>query len=128
VAMLTGAPPPLDPVPALAGELKLFGGEEPIPADIAAVLKVALSEAPDNRYETAGALRRELGKLLFSGRYAPSTFNFAFFLTGLLKRNIAEEQKKRNEESAFDALKYPRPAVTARPPRLVVAPRFGVPV
>jgi len=126
--MLTGGPPP----PARAAEsvasAKMFGGSEPIPADIAAVLKVALATLPDARYETAGALRRELGKLLFSGRYAPSTFNFAFFLSNLLKSDIAEEQKKRNEEAAFDAQKYPRPAVTARPPRLVVAPRFGVPV
>jgi TonB family protein len=128
VAMLTGAPPPLDPAPALAGELKLFGGEEAVPADIAAVLKVALAESPENRYETAGALRRELGKLLFSGKYAPSTFNFAFFLTNLLKSEIAAEQAHRKEESGWDASRYPRPAVTARPPRLVAAPRFGLTV
>lgn len=128
VAMLTGAAPPLDPAAALAAELKLFGGEEAIPADIAAVLKVALAESPDNRYETAGALRRELGKLLFSGKYAPSTFNFAFFLTNLLKAEIAAEQAQRKEESGWDANRYPRPAVTARPPRLVAAPRFGVTV
>ena len=127
-ALLAGEPPPEARAAGVVSSAKMFGSEEPVPADIAAVLKVALSEAPDARYETAGALRRELGKLLFSGRYAPSTFNFAFFLTNLLKREIAEEQKKRNEEAAFDALKYPRPAVTARPPRLVVAPRFGVPV
>ncbi|HET9794483.1 MAG TPA: TonB family protein [Thermoanaerobaculia bacterium] len=126
--LLAGAPPPEARAADAVGSARMFGSGEAIPPDIAAVLKVALSEAPDARYETAGALRRELGKLLFSGRYAPSTFNFAFFLTNLLKRDIAEEQKKRNEEAAFDALKYPRPAVTARPPRLVVTPRFGVPV
>ncbi len=126
--LLTGAAPPESRSAESVGAAKMFGSGEPIPSDIAAVLKVALSPGADARYETAGALRRELGKLLFSGRYAPSTFNFAFFLTNLLKRDIAEEQKRRNEETAFDALKYPRPAVTARPPRLVVAPRFGVPV
>lgn len=127
-AMLAGAPPPPARAAGSVADAKMFGSSDAIPADIAAVLKVALAEAPDARYETAGALRRELGKLLFSGRYAPSTFNFAFFLTNLLKRDIAEEQKKRTEETAFDALKYPRPAVTARPPKLVAAPRFGVPV
>jgi protein TonB len=127
-ALLAGAPPPESRAADAVSSAKMLGSGEPIPPDISAVLKVALSHSPDARYETAGALRRELGKLLFSGRYAPSTFNFAFFLTNLLRHEIAEEQKKRNEESAFDALKYPRPAVTARPPRLVVAPRFGVPV
>ncbi len=128
VAILTGAPPPLDRAPDLVGGLKLFGGEEAIPGDIAAVLKVALAESPDSRYETAGALRRELGKLLFSGKYAPSTFNFAFFLTNLLKAEIGAEQARRKEESGWDASRYPRPAVTARPPRLVATPRFGVTV
>ena len=126
--MLAGAPPPAARAADSVSETKMFGSGEAIPADIAAVLKVALSASPDGRYETAGALRRELGKLLFSGRYAPSTFNFAFFLTNLLKHQIAEEQRKRTDETGFEALKYPRPAVTARPPRLVVAPRFGVPV
>ena len=128
VAILTGVPPPLDRAPDLVGGLKLFGGEEAIPGDIAAVLKVALAESPDSRYETAGALRRELGKLLFSGKYAPSTFNFAFFLTNLLKTEIGAEQARRKEESGWDASRYPRPAVTARPPRLVATPRFGVTV
>lgn len=127
-AMLTGDPPPVARAGEAVAAARMFGGSDAIPSDIAAVLKAALAPAPDGRYETAGALRRELGKLLFSGRYAPSTFNFAFFLTNLLKGDIALEQKKRNEESAFVAEKYPRPAVTARPPRLVAAPRFGVPV
>ena len=128
LSMLTGAPPPLDRAHDAVADLKLFAGGDAIPADIAAVLKVALSESPDNRYETAGALRRELGKLLFSGKYAPSTFNFAFFLTNLLKEQISREQARRQEESGWDASRYPRPAVTARPPRLVVAPRFGLSV
>jgi TonB family protein len=126
--MLTGDPPPVSRAAESLASAKMFGGSEPVPSDIAAVLKAALAPLPDARYETAGALRRELGKLLFSGRYAPSTFNFAFFLTNLLKSDIAQEQKKRNAESAFVAENYPRPAVTARPPRLVAAPRFGVPV
>ncbi|MGH9441833.1 MAG: TonB family protein [Thermoanaerobaculia bacterium] len=128
VTMLTGSPPPADRAPDAVGERTLFGGGEGIPRDIEAVLKVALAEAPEARYETAGALRRELGKLLFSGKYAPSTFNFAFFLTNLLKEEIPLEQARRREQSGWEASRYPRPAVTARPPRLVVAPRFGLSV
>ncbi len=127
-ALLVGEPPPVSRAEESVAGAKMLGSGEPVPSDIAAVLKVALANAADGRYETAGALRRELAKLLFSGRYAPSTFNFAFFLSNLLKQEIAGEQKKRDDESGFDALRYPRPAVTARPQRLVVAPRFGVPV
>jgi periplasmic protein TonB len=128
VTMLTGEPPPLDRACDAVADGKLFGGDERIPDDIASVLRVAFADSPDNRYETAGALRRELGKLLFSGKYAPSTFNFAFFLTNVLKEEIAGEQARRKDESGWDASRYPRPAVTARPARLVAAPRFGLSV
>lgn len=106
----------------------MFGSGDPVPPDIAAVLKTALSPLPEGRYQTAGDLRRDLGKLLFSGKYAPSTFNFAFFLTNLFKEDIAREQARRNDEMRMDPSRYPRPAVTARPPRLVAPPRLGVPV
>jgi TonB family protein len=126
--MLTGAPPPVEGAAAAVPEATLSGGSEVLPREIAQLLKTALAESPENRYENAGVLRRDLGKLLFSGRYSPSTFNLAFFLTNLFKDDIAREQGRRAEEARMDASKYPRPAVTARPPRLVATPRFGVPV
>jgi protein TonB len=127
-ALLTGAPPPLSRASEACATARMFGDPETIPFEIATVLKAALSEVPDVRYENAGQLRRELGKLLFSGKYAPSTFNFAFFLTNLLKEEIAREQAHRQGESAMEASKYPRPTATPRPPRVVAMPRFGVPV
>jgi protein TonB len=127
-ATLTGEAPPLQGAAEAAAAARLFGGDEPLPREIVQLLRTALAASPEARYETAGALRRDLGKLLFSGGYSPSTFNLAFFLTNLFKSEIAAEQKLRAEESRMDAEKYPRPAVTARPPRLVATPRFGVPV
>ncbi len=126
LAMLVGAPPPLEDAAGAVAGAKLFGHGEPLPADIAAVLRTALAASPEARYETAGALRRELGKLLFSGRYSPSTFNLAFFLTNLFKDQIAAEQAKRDIEAGLNARAYPRhaPAVE-RPPRPVAVPRFG---
>ena len=126
LAMLTGATPPLEDAAGSAANAQLFGHGEPLPGDIAAVLKTALASSPEARYETAGALRRELGKLLFSGRYSPSTFNLAFFLTNLFKEQIAQEQAKRDIEAGLNARSYPKhaPAVE-RPPRQVALPRFG---
>jgi TonB family protein len=123
--LLTGHTPPLQGAADSVAGSKLSGQGEPIPADIAAVLKTAVAESAEARYETAGALRRELGKLLFSGRYSPSTFNLAFFLTNLFKDQIAQEQSKRDRESAFDALRFPRHTALERPPRQVAPPRFG---
>lgn len=124
--MLMGSPPPLQNAEGSIAGAKMFGQAEAIPADLANVLKTALAASPDARYETAGALRRELGKLLFSGRYSPSTFNLAFFLTNLFKEQIEKEQAKRDVESALDAKRFPRhTAAVDRPPRQVALPRFG---
>jgi TonB family protein len=43
-------------------------------------------------------LRRELGKLLFSGPYSPSTFNLAYFLNDLFRDEIEAETRARNRE------------------------------
>jgi serine/threonine protein kinase len=58
--LLADAAPPESRAAESVGAAKMFGSGEPIPSDIAAVLKVALSPGADARYETAGALRREL--------------------------------------------------------------------
>jgi TonB family protein len=125
VTMLGGAPPPLEKAADAVGDIQLFGHGSVVPADIAVVLRTALAESTENRYETAGALRREIGKLLFSGRYAPSTFNLAFFLNNLFKDEIARELARRVEESDLDASRYPRQVSNPRSQRKVATPRFG---
>jgi TonB family protein len=125
VTMLGGTPPPLEKAADAVGDIQLFGQGSAVPADIAVVLRTALAESTENRYETAGALRREIGKLLFSGRYAPSTFNLAFFLNNLFKDEIARELARRVEESDLDASRYPRQISTPRQSRKVATPRFG---
>lgn len=127
-AMLSGSAPPLEKAADSVAATKLLGSSAPLPKEVVNILKTALAESPDSRYPTAGDFRRDVGKLLFSGNTAPSTFNLAFFLSDLFKADIAREQAQRREESAMDAGKYPRPEVTPRPPRQVAAPRFGVPV
>jgi TonB family protein len=126
LSMLTGALPPVDGAAAAPGSARMAGQGEPIPPDIATVLKTALAESPEARYETAGTLRRDLGKILFSGRYSPSTFNLAFFLTNLFRDQIASEQQHRKEEAALDYRKFVKPpAPPPRPSQPIVPPRFG---
>ena len=109
----------------------------PIPSDVASVLRMCLGE-PDSRFQSAGELRRELGKLLFSGPYSPSTFNLAYFLSGLFAAEMEAENRARAREILLDsgervevaahseASSLERPARTAdgaRTPRGV--PRFA---
>lgn len=73
----------------------------PMAPEASAVLKMCLGSAED-RFQSSGELRRELGKLLFSGPYSPSTFNLAFFLNSLFGPEIEDENRARSRESSLD--------------------------
>ncbi len=76
-------------------------GPSPLPPEVTALLKMCLSDAP-SRYQSSGELRRELGKLLFSGPYSPSTFNLAYFLNNLFAPVIEAETRAREKEAALE--------------------------
>lgn len=98
--LLGRLPSPTDPPADLKTASSLAGG--PIPPETAAVLRTCLSPA-ETRYQSSGDLRRELGKILFSGPYAPSTFNLAYFITGLFGAEIEAENRARIREAALDS-------------------------
>jgi TonB family protein len=94
--LLAGQPPPKDPLAAVKG----VAGAPPPPVspELLALLRMTLAPA-DARYKSTGDLRRELGKLLFSGPYSPSTFNLAYFLSELFRDEIDAETRSRAEEA-----------------------------
>ena len=83
----------------------------PVAPEILAVLRMALAP-PETRYRSSGDLRRELGKLLFSGPYSPSTFNLAYFLNELFRNEIEAETRARR--SRADGAEDRRPAARTR--------------
>jgi TonB family protein len=114
--LLIGTPPPPDPLAVLKGTGA--GAGVPILPEIQSVLKMTLG-TPDSRYKSSGDLRRELGKLLFSGPYSPSTFNLAYFLNDLFRDEIEAETRARKREAALGGAGTPphaRPAPPAAPP------------
>ncbi len=126
--LLTGQPPTSDPMAVLRGN----AGNPPPPIlpEIQAVLRMTLG-SPETRYGSSGDLRRELGKLLFSGPYSPSTFNLAYFLNELFRDEIEAETRARNRESS-PAVPRGTPRSSASrsappPPRLRSAPEAPQP-
>ena len=98
-ALLMGRPPnTADPLLDLRTVRSEGLGVAP---QVAGVLRMCLGPEAD-RYQSSGDLRRELGKLLFSGPYAPSTFNLAFFLNGLFAADIEAETNARLREAALE--------------------------
>jgi TonB family protein len=84
------------------------GAGQPIPPEIETVLRMCLSPQP-SRYRSSGDLRRELGRLLFSGAYSPSTFNLAFFLNGLFREEMEKEAGERAAEAQQAESRLARP-------------------
>ena len=112
--LLTGRlPAPGGPVADLFAVAR---GPSPLPPEVTAVLKMCLSDAA-SRYQSSGELRRELGKLLFSGPYSPSTFNLAYFLNNLFAPEIEAETRAREREAALDPSGIPEPPAAPEAPR-----------
>jgi TonB family protein len=97
--LLTGQPPPADPFGFVKGTAE--GGPPPLQPEILALLRMTLAPA-EGRYGSSGDLRRELGKLLFSGPYSPSTFNLAYFLNEQFRDEIEAETRARKREAALE--------------------------
>ena len=132
--LLTGHPPPADPLALVKGTAP--GGPPPLQPEILSLLRMTLAPA-ESRYQSSGDLRRELGKLLFSGPYSPSTFNLAYFLNDQFREEIESETRARKREAALDTgvpaerspvpePLPPDPAPASPPPPPGTGPRLGV--
>ena len=64
---------------------------------------------PSQRETDVVAYRKTLGKLLYGGPYAPSTFNLAFFMHQRFEKAIEKERKELAQEETID----PKPLAAA---------------
>jgi TonB family protein len=97
--ILVGQEPPLADAHASIVFAKLLHRNEPVPPEIAAILVKALASEPAERYPSATEMRQALDKLLTGGTYAPTTFNLAFYLHNLLKKELEAETLDREKEA-----------------------------
>ncbi|MBK8598410.1 MAG: TonB family protein [Holophagales bacterium] len=106
---LTGkVPVPGAGTDALAGAVLAVDGS-PMPADLASLVSRGLAKDPNQREKDVVAYRKTLGKLLYGGPYAPSTFNLAFFMHQRFERAIDKERKELAQEETID----PKPLAAA---------------
>lgn len=119
--ILTGEPLP-DPASADAVQKALASPilmhqSTPVPQEILSILRRSLATDPAERYPSATEMRADLEKLLNSGEYAPTTFNLAFYLSGLLRKELESETAEREKEATLDPAEF---ATTS--PRIVPTP------
>jgi TonB family protein len=115
--LVTGEEPP-EPTGNILGAIqsaKLHGKSDPIPADIRTILEKAMQPDPANRYASASDLRQALDKLLNGGEYSPTTFNLAFYLHSLLKKEMEVETHERQQEASVDVATYLQAAAAPAP-------------
>lgn len=124
-------------VDALGSAVLAVNGNQ-IPDDIKKLLARGLAADAARRESDVVAYRKELGKLLYGGPYAPSTFNLAFFMHNQFEKAIEKERRELAAEEQFDpkALllaeeeaarpKAPASAPEPRKPVDVTIPRFGM--
>lgn len=99
---LTGKP--LEPgqgEDALSGSVLAINGN-PIPDDVLRLLAKGLAKDAGKRESDVVAFRKQLGKLLYGGPYAPSTFNLAFFVHQNFEKAIEEERRQLQAEEHLD--------------------------
>jgi len=106
---------------------------QPIPDDIRAILGKSLVIDAGPRYGTIGDMKQALSTLAHSGKYSATTFNLAFYLSNLLKKEMESEALERDREAkvsvaAFIDAPHPvaaAPAIAAAPAPTNDAPMFG---
>ncbi|MBK9376289.1 MAG: TonB family protein [Holophagales bacterium] len=106
---LTGkVPSPGAGTDALSGAVLAVDGS-PMPEDLGKLLARGLAKDPAQRETDVVAYRKTLGKLLYGGPYAPSTFNLAFFMHQRFEKAIEKERKEMGQEETID----PKPLAAA---------------
>jgi TonB family protein len=96
---------------------KTFSGQ-PLPDDLRAIMEKSLAIDPAARYATIGDMKQVLSGLVHGGNYSASTFNLAFYLSNLLKKELEGEALEREKESKVNAAAYaeaPMASVTPMP-------------
>ncbi|HYI07997.1 MAG TPA: TonB family protein [Thermoanaerobaculia bacterium] len=104
----------------------------PVPDDIRVILDKSFNIDPSMRYPSMTEMKQALSTLANTGKYSATTFNLAFYLSNLLKREMESEAADREKEAKVNIAPYvdaPKPvaapAVAAAAPALAT-PTFGV--
>jgi len=126
--LVTGEEPP-DSLTASAfmqavRSARTMSGQE-MPPEIRAILEKSLHIDPAMRYASMTEMKQALSALAHGGKYSATTFNLAFYLSNLLKKEMEAEALDREKESKVNVAAYAEHAAAA--PAAIATPTFGVP-
>jgi TonB family protein len=90
----------------------------PVPDDIRVILDKSFNLDPSMRYASVADMKQAVSALAHGGKYSATTFNLAFYLSNLLKKDMESEAAEREKESKLNLAPYleqPKPAAAAAP-------------
>src|SRR5258708_364514 len=130
--LITGSEPP-DAMTASAFMLAIRGAKTMtgpvIPDDIRVILDKSLNLDVNARYASVADMKQALSALAHGGKYSATTFNLAFYLNNLLKKEMEGEALERDKEGKVNVAAYLEQPATAAPPareETTAPPMFGV--
>ncbi|MGZ8779565.1 MAG: TonB family protein [Thermoanaerobaculia bacterium] len=97
----------------------------PIPDDIRVILDKSFNLDPSMRFASIADMKQSVSALAHGGKYSATTFNLAFYLSNLLKKEMESEAAEREKESKVNVAPYleaPRPAPVVAAPAATPAP------
>jgi protein TonB len=97
-----------------------------IPDDILPIIEKSLALDPAARYASIGELKQALSQLVHGGKYSASTFNLAFYMSNLLKKELEGEAIEREKETKVNVAAYVDAPAAAAPAPALGTPTFGV--
>ena len=99
-----------------------------VPDDIRVIIEKSLSIDAAPRYGSIADMKQAISGLATSGKYSATTFNLAFYMSNLLKKEYEGEAVDRDKEMKVNVAPYVETAAIAPAPAAAAAlsaPMFG---
>lgn len=97
----------------------------PVPDDLRVLLDKSFNLDPSMRYASIGDMKQAISALANGGKYSATTFNLAFYLSSLLKKEMETEAVDREKEAKVALAPYleaPKPVAVHAPAPVAAAP------
>jgi TonB family protein len=79
---------------------------QPIPEDIRGLIHKSLNIDPAVRFASVADMKQAIAALAHGGKYSATTFNLAFYLSNLLKKEMEAEALDREKEAKVNVAAY----------------------
>jgi TonB family protein len=100
---------------------------QPVPDELRTLIHKSLNIDPAVRFASIGDMKQAISTLAHGGKYSATTFNLAFYLSNLLKKEMEGEALDREKEAKVNVAAYTEPASAPAPTPMAMTSPFAEP-